>query len=45
MLMFEGQVDIMRQEDRLGCWMDTRIRMKVGCDGQKTYIVVILQKQ
>ena len=29
LMLFEGQVDITRQEDRVGRWMDTRIRMKI----------------
>jgi hypothetical protein len=28
LMLFEGQLDITRQEDRVGRWMDTRIRMK-----------------
>jgi hypothetical protein len=29
LMLFEGQLDITRQEDRVGRWMDTRIRTKV----------------
>ena len=29
LMLFEGQVDITRQEDKVGRWMVTRIRMKV----------------
>jgi hypothetical protein len=39
-MLFEGQVDITRQEDRVGRWMDTRIRMKVGYDGQRLIVLI-----